>query len=88
VDGVPEVNGECVPRRKTGECGDLLDALKWERQIELFGQDPMRAWWDFRGFGQLQEGTLLHMPIPGRYIASHGLPIYTFGGVGGDGAAR
>lgn len=88
VDGVPEVNGECVPRRKTGECGDLMDALKWERQIELFGQDPMRAWWDFRGFGQLQEGTLLHMPIPGRYIVSHGLPVYTFGGVGGDGAAR
>jgi hypothetical protein len=88
VAGVPTVNGQCVPRKKTGECGDLMDALMWERAIELAGQDPLRAWWDRRGFGQLQVGTILHMPIPGRYIVSHGLPVYTYGGVGGDGAAR
>jgi hypothetical protein len=85
--GVPEVDGECVPRTEARQCGSMMDALIWERQIELFGQDPMRAWHDRRGFGQLQPGTILHMPIPARYLVSLGLELYTFGGVGGDGAA-
>jgi hypothetical protein len=87
VAGAPEVDGECVPRTAEGACGSVMDALMWERQIELLGQDPMRAWHDRRGFGQLQPGTILHMPIPARYLISLGIPLYTFGGVGGDGAA-
>ena len=78
----------CVPRTRTGDCGTLLDALKYERQIELAGMDAWRAWHDFRGFGQLTPGTLVHMPIPGRYLVTLGIPLYTFGGVGGTGAAR
>ncbi len=78
----------CVPRTATGACGSLLDALKYERQIELAGMDPWRAWMDFRGFGQLTPGTLIHMPIPGRYLVSLEIPLYTFGGIGGQGAAR
>ncbi len=65
-----------------------MDALRYERQIELAGTDPMRAWFDYRGFGQLVTGTPLMMPIPARYLVSMGLPLYTFGGVGGDGAAQ
>jgi hypothetical protein len=79
---------DCVPRTNTGACGTLLDALKHERIIELMGQDPMRAWHDRRGFGDLVRGTILHMPIPARYLVSMGVPLYTFGGVGGDGAAQ
>jgi starch-binding outer membrane protein, SusD/RagB family len=85
--GVPQ-SADCVPRTKTGACGTLKDALKYERMIELMGQDPMRAWHDQRGFGDLVPGTLLHMPVPARYLVSIGIPIYTFGGVGGDGAAK
>lgn len=87
VNGVPEVDGECVPRTKSGECGTVMDALMWERAVELFGQNPYRAWQDRRGFGQLQSGTPLHMPIPARYLISLGMDLYTFGGVGGEGAA-
>ncbi|HEY8469942.1 MAG TPA: RagB/SusD family nutrient uptake outer membrane protein [Longimicrobiales bacterium] len=86
--GVPEVDGQCVPRTKEGACGTLLDALKWERQIELTGQNPMRAWHDFRGFGQLQPGTPLHMPVPARYLVQLNIPLYTFGGVGNPGSAE
>lgn len=99
VAGVPTVNGQCVPRKVLTEaqrrtpanadlCGDLLDALMWERQIENMGQDPMRAFFDRRGFGQLQEGTLLQMPISARYLVQIGIPIYTFGGVGQPGSAQ
>lgn len=87
VAGAQEIDGECVPRTEEGQCGSVLDALMWERQIELFGQNAFRAWLDRRGFGQLQSGTILHMPIPARYLVSLGIAPYTFGGVGGDGAA-
>ena len=40
------------------------------------------------GSKQLVTGTPLMMPIPARYLVSMGLPLYTFGGVGGDGAAQ
>jgi len=50
--------------------------------------NPLRAWHDFRGFGQLQAGTILHMPVPARYLVQLGIPLYSFGGVGGTGAAK
>jgi hypothetical protein len=86
AQGVPQ-SDDCVPRTKTGACGSLLDALRYERTVELFAWDAYRAWFDYRGFGMLPTGQAYHMPIPGRYLVSIGLPLYTFGGVGGDGAA-
>ena len=85
--GVPTVNGQCVPRREDGTCGDIMDALRWERLIELIGLDPMRAWHDRRGFGELQVGTWVQLPVPARYLVTHSIPAYTFGGVGGVCAA-
>jgi hypothetical protein len=86
--GVPDVNGVCVPRKDSGACGNLMDALIYERNIELVGLDPMRAWMDKRGFGTLQVGTFVQMPVPARYLVTLGIPLYTYGGVGGDGAAK
>lgn len=84
--GVPQ-SDNCVPRTRTGACGTLLDALKYERAVELYGMDPMRAWQDYRGFGMLPEGQAYHLAIPGRYLPQMGIPIYEMGGVGGQGAA-
>jgi hypothetical protein len=85
---VPTVANACVPRRDNGDCGDIMDALIWEIKMELYLSDPMRWWTEARGLGLLLPGTLLHMPIPGRYLVSLGLPVYTYGGVGGEGAAK
>jgi hypothetical protein len=87
AQGVPQSTG-CVPRTKTGACGSLMDALMYERGIELAGQDPYRGWMDKRGFGTLPKGTILHLPIPARYLVSMGLALYSFGGVGNPGAAQ
>lgn len=89
--GVPQAD-DCVPRinfgaAPLGQCGSLEDALFYERTLELMGLDPFRAWMDYRGFGFLQAGTPTQMPVPGRYLVSLGLPLYTFGGVGGEGSA-
>jgi hypothetical protein len=79
----------CVPRNPTsGACGTLMEALIYEREIEGGGWDPLRTWFDRRGLGTLLPGTILHLAIPGRYLVSMGIPIYSFGGVGGPGAAQ
>jgi hypothetical protein len=78
---------DCVPRNARGECATLLEALMYERMIEAAGADAVRAWVDSRGWGRLPEGTILQFPIPGRELESLRLPLYTFGGIGGQGAA-
>jgi hypothetical protein len=85
---LPMVNGACVPRKNDGTCGDIMDALIWERKMELHLQDAV-SWWAYaRGAGLLLPGTLFHMPIPGRYLVSLLMPIYTHGGIGGTGTAQ
>jgi hypothetical protein len=86
VAGPPD-NGSCVPRKINGACGSLWDALIHERQLENMGIEGTIMWWDFRGLGRLQEGTLVHFPVSGIEMENLGLPVYTFGGVGGEGSA-
>src|SRR5690606_23202069 len=81
--GVPE-SATCVPQTRAGACGDLMEALIYERRIELYGVDGMRSWADNRGFGRLREGNPIHMPIPGRELEALGLGLYTYGGAGGN----
>jgi hypothetical protein len=79
----------CVPRshKDPTQCGNVWDALVWERKMELTGQNAVRWLADARGLGLLQEGTILHWPVPGRYIVSLEIPVYTFGGIGQPGSA-
>jgi starch-binding outer membrane protein, SusD/RagB family len=86
LDG-PPLGDDRVPRKHDGACGSLWDALIHERQLELMGREGSVMWWDFRGLNRLQEGTLVHFPVSGIEMENLGLRVYTFGGVGGDGAA-
>jgi hypothetical protein len=79
VAGVPESNA-CVPKRWDGSCGDLMDALMYEKRIETYG--TAISFFDLRGWGCLAEGTLLHLPPPGRQLDLLGKPIYSYGGSG------
>lgn len=82
--GVP-VDANCVPRKADGACGDLWDALVYEKRIETAGTDQI-AFFDARGFGTLVTGTFLHLPIPGRELDVYGIPHYSFGGEGAGSA--
>lgn len=83
--GVPtDTNGYCVPRTRAGACGDLMDALIYERGIELHGVDAFRSWVDNRGLGRLVDGAFIHLPIPDQELQTLNLPNYTYGGVGGN----
>ena len=87
VDG-PPADAECVPRKVvSGACGSLWDALMYEKNLEMSGIEGAVSWWDARGWGTLQEGTAIQLPVPGRELENLGLTVYTFGGNVGGGAA-
>lgn len=64
---------------------DVLEAIRYERAVEM----PLAAmgisFFEMRGFDDLQQGTLLHFPVPGKALESIPADNYTFGGT--DGAA-
>jgi hypothetical protein len=86
VDGPPDEPG-CVPRKLSGACGSLWDALRYEKRIEGLGVDGVTAFLDARGWQTLPENTVIHLPIPGRELGVLQREIYSYGGPGGQGSA-
>lgn len=87
ADGVPQ-SDDCVPRTETGACANLMQALIYEKRVETYAISGGLAYFEARGWGFLVEGTPFHLPIPARELETLGIPAYTFGGVGGIGAAQ
>ena len=86
INGPPNEAG-CVPRKTTGACGSLWDALRYEKRIEVMGTDGQVAFFDARGWKTLSQYSFLNFPIPGRELEIAKLPGYTHGGQGGTMAA-
>jgi hypothetical protein len=84
--GVP-VAADCVPMDDGGNCGDLLEALWYERMIEVGALDALYAYFDSRGFGLMREYTWVQAPVPPEEVELLDMAPYTFGGIGGNGAA-
>jgi hypothetical protein len=81
VNGPPDAPG-CVPRKLSGACGNLWDALRYEKRIEEAGVDGHVAYYDARGWNTLAAGSFLQLPIPGRELEVQRLANYTYGGGG------
>jgi len=82
--GVP-AGADCVPKSLDGGCGSLMEALHYERRIELLGVDAWNAWMTNRGFENgLPCNAVTQLPRHNRELVSQGIPTYTFGGPGGD----
>ncbi len=77
VAGVPAGPG-CVPKRYDGSCGNLFDALMYEKRIETYG--TAISYFDLRGWGCLLEGTPTQLPPPGRQLDLLGKTTYSYGG--------
>jgi hypothetical protein len=80
-------NPTCTPRLPNGSCGNLFEMLKWEKRMENYHQNFGAWYFDARGWGDLIRGTFLHFPVPAQELQARGLPLYTFGGVGGPGSS-
>ncbi len=83
-------NTSCVPKLPDGRCGDLLEMLKWEVRMETMFYGLHMASWYFhmRGWGDLSEGSFLHVPVPGREAELLQMQPYTFGGPAGGAAPK
>jgi starch-binding outer membrane protein, SusD/RagB family len=59
---------------------DILDAIFYEREIELLAQGFMVGFCDMRRRDLLQRGTPLQYPVPGKELETLQIDYYTFGG--------
>jgi hypothetical protein len=86
LDGAPGTAPACTPRRINGSCGNLWDALKYEKRIETLGLSGRVPYYDARGWGTLLDATMIHYPMPVVDLELLGMAVYSFGG-GGVGSA-
>jgi hypothetical protein len=83
----------CVPRVPAGPtfattaCGNIMEAMKWEKRMETAFTTYGGWFFDGRGWGDLPAGTAVHWPVPNQERDARQLPIYNLGGVGQPGGA-
>lgn len=84
----------CVPRVPappnftSSQCGDLLEALKWEKRVELAFNVYHGWFFDSRGWGDLIFNTPLEFPVPNQELDARQKGFYNLGGGGASSAAR
>jgi hypothetical protein len=59
---------------------EVLAAIRYERLVEMPLATMGISFFEMRGFDELQAGTLLHFPVPGKALESIPADNYTFGG--------
>lgn len=93
--GQPVPGGRsCVPRVPDAaqgytatKCGDVFEALKWEKRMETAYAGWSQWYFDSRGWNDLPPGTPLQWPVPYQELQSRLLSPYSIGGVGGPSSA-
>lgn len=74
------VRGQLDPLPLTSTKDEILNAVFYERDIELIMTGFGIAFFDMRRRDMLQKGTPLHFPIPEKQLIQLGMDTYTFGG--------
>jgi hypothetical protein len=70
VAGTVPGGASCVPRvpaapnYTSSVCGDMFEAIKWEKRMELAFMQFGAWYFDSRGWGDLALGTALEWPVP------------------------
>lgn len=95
LDNTTPVPGgaNCVPKVPVGPtyntvaCGNMMEALKWEKRLET-AYTHMGAWFqDSRGWGDLPGGTGVDFAAPYQDLQVRGHAIYSRGGAQNSGSA-
>jgi starch-binding outer membrane protein, SusD/RagB family len=85
ADCVPQVPAGPAPNAGT-RCGNLMEAMMWEKLIETAYTNYGGWFFDMRGWGILPVNTAIHWPVPHQELDARQLPIYNTGG-GNPGSA-
>lgn len=82
---VPGTSTTCIPKVPRGTtlvCGDLWEALKYEKRIETAYTAYANWYFDHRGWGDLSEGTPLFWAVPFQDLQARGVPVAAIYGAG------
>lgn len=71
----------CVPRVPTSagnatQCGNVFEAMKWEKRMETAWNGYAQWYLDSRGWGDLWSGTPLDWPVPYQEMDARAKPFY------------
>ena len=69
-------------------CGNIMEAMKYEKRMETMFSAFGRFWIDGRGWGDLIEGTPLEFPVPYQEMQARQKPFYLLGPGFGSAAAK
>jgi hypothetical protein len=87
VTGIADLNtpvaggSACVPRvpvppantsTTTLVCGNIMEALKWEKRNETAFTGYGQFYFDNRGWGDLPQGTVVEWPVPWQELSARG----------------
>ncbi|MGH7754575.1 MAG: hypothetical protein ACREN5_17350, partial [Gemmatimonadales bacterium] len=83
----------CVPRVPqpptftSTACGNIMEAMKWEKRMETAYTGYGQWYFDGRGWGDLPEGTPINWPVPWQEMDTRGQAFYPLGGCGNPASA-
>lgn len=72
--------GELPELESSASEDEVLEAIQYERDIQLYRTGIGLQYFDMRRHGKLQTGTPLHMPVPAPELQTVQVDLYTFGG--------
>ncbi|MFD1615441.1 RagB/SusD family nutrient uptake outer membrane protein [Gelatiniphilus marinus] len=73
--------GNLPPLASSASKTEIMDAIFYERYVELFNSACGSGFFDRRRTNQLQVGTFRHFPVPATELQVLEEELYTFGGV-------
>ena len=77
--GTRTMRGQLPPVANNGN--EIMEAIFYERTMELPLTGMGIAYFDMRRTDRLQDGSLLHFPVPAQQLEILQIPFYTYGGV-------
>jgi hypothetical protein len=83
-NGTRVTRGNLTPLADSSSKQEIMDAIFYERYVELFNTALGGGFFDRRRTNQLQTGTFRHFPIPASVLQVIGKELYTFGGLTND----
>lgn len=81
----------CVPQVPSGttvSCGNIMEAMKYEKRMETTYSSFGEWWISGRGWGDLVEGTALEFPVPYQEMQNRLEPFYLLGAGFGSAAPK
>lgn len=74
--GVVPGGANCVPKLPNGNCGSLLEAMKYEKRMETAFTGYMIWFTDGRGWNDLPANTVIEWPVPYQEMQARQQPYY------------